>query len=176
MCAGTSETFEILITAGATSNAASEALRVKLRDQERDKDLFNVAMRGNLDKLKELIAGGADPNGFKNQFGVRVIAETGRAPPHPLCGRVLPRVSRSGVGPRRLVNVRACLVLRFVESSRPNRPPPPSSSSELAVAAARIVMTGHAHSDGRATAPIPTPGSKWSWDGRPREMARTAAG
>jgi len=47
-------------------------------DPQRDEDLFNAARSGELDKLKELIANGADPSGYKK---VRVIAEAGHAPP-----------------------------------------------------------------------------------------------
>ena len=54
--------------------------------------LWKAADTGNLDDLNKLLAEGADPNGFKDS--VRVIAEGGRAPPHPrLCGLVFRRVS-----------------------------------------------------------------------------------
>ena len=49
----------------------------------RDEDLYKAADAGNLDDLNKLLAAGADPNGFKDD--VRVIAEGGRTPPHPLC-------------------------------------------------------------------------------------------
>ena len=101
--------FDILIAAGATTSTASEALRVKLLLQ-RDEDLFNAASNGELHlpngivahkggglgKLKELIAAGADPNGYTDE--VRVIADAGRA----LCATAeAPRVGRLGVGSRR---------------------------------------------------------------------------
>ena len=171
MCADTSEVFEILIAAGAATNTASEALRVQLRD----KDLFSAAKKGQLGKLKELIASGADPNGHKDP--VRVIAEAGRAPPHP---SVRPRPTACRPFGCRIASVEfaSARVVWFSASSsrrRPDRPLPPSSS-ESSVAVIRVVLAGYTRSTGRATTPNPTPGSRWSWAGRALEMARTAAG
>ena len=110
----------------------------------RDKDLFKAASAGNLDDLNKLLAAGADPSGFKDN--VRVIAEDGRTPPHPLCGlarRVSARrlsVASSSFRPRVLSGVR-----RFVESSPP----------ESAVAVVRVIISGHIRSAGCATS-IPT--------------------
>ena len=124
-------------------------------DVERDKALWNAALRGQPGKLKKLIAGGADPNGHKDS--VRVIAEASRAPP------VRPRrhrVSAVRVSGRIVKFASARAVWSGASSSRrrPNRPPP-SSSSESAVAVIRVVTTGHTRSADRATTPTPTPGS-----------------
>ena len=180
MCARTSKVFEILITAGATTNAASEGLRVELL-LKRGEELYIAALNDHLDELKELIAGGADPNGFKNE--VRVIAEASCAPPHPLCGHVPPRISRSDVG--RIVELAATCVVWICASSshrRPNRPPRPPSSSESAVVAAQIVKTGHIRS--RVTPPHPSRrpgpggrgmGARERWRGRRRVTSVGAA-
>ena len=162
MCADTSEVFEMLIAAGATTNTASEALRVQLRD----KDLFSAAKKGQLGKLKELIASGADPNGYKDP--VRVIAEAGRAPPHPSV-RPRPTACRSFGCRIASVEFASARVVWFGASSsrrRPDRPLPPPSFSESSVAVTRVVVTGYTRSTGRSTTPTPTPGSRWSWAGR----------
>lgn len=141
-----------------------------------DEDLFNAAEDGELDKLKELIAGGADPNGFKDS--VRdIIAEAGRAPPYILCAAASHRMSAVRMSAASSSRCRRALLWFGAASSRrrPNLPPPPSPSSASAVAVARVVMT-HTRSTGRATTPIPAPGSCWSWTGRAREMTRAAAG
>ena len=89
----------------------------------RDKDLYKAADAGNLDDLNKLLAAGADPNGFKN--GVRVIAEGGRAPPHPpLCGLVSRRVSARRLSGRIVEFASARVVWFGASSSRrhSNRP------------------------------------------------------
>ena len=88
----------------------------------RDEDLWKAAEKGNLDNLNVLLAAGADPNGFKDE--VRVIAEDGRAPPHPpLCGLVSRRVSARRLTGRVVEFASARVVWSGASSSRrhPNR-------------------------------------------------------
>ena len=87
--------------------------------------LFSAAERGNLDKLNAALARGADPS-WPNPDRVRVVAEDGRAPPHPLCGLV----------PRRDSAVR----LSVASSSL--RPRASSGSALRRVVAARIGRRG----------------------------------
>ena len=98
-------------------------------DPQRDKDLFNAAGSGELDELKELIAGGADPNGHKDQ--VRVIAEAG----HALCAAAFRRVSAVRLSDRiGRVCVRTRRLVWLSSRRRPNRRRRlnrPSRSSEL---------------------------------------------
>ena len=89
------------------------------------KALFTAAARGELDKLNAALARGADPS-WPNPLSVRVVAEDGRAPPHPLCGLV----------PRRDSAVR----LSVASSSL--RPRASSGSALRRVVAARIGRRG----------------------------------
>ena len=85
--------------------------------------LWKAADTGNLDDLNKLLAEGADPNGFKDS--VRVIAEGGRAPPHPsLCGLVSRRVSARRLSGRVVEFASVRVVWSGASSSRrhPNRP------------------------------------------------------
>ena len=85
------------------------------------KALYTAVGGGDLDKLNAALAGGADPS-WNNPASVRVVAEDGRAPPHPLCGPV----------PRRDSAVR----LSVASSSL--RPRASSGSALRRVVAARI--------------------------------------
>ena len=89
----------------------------------RDEHFYKAAGEGNLDDLNKLLAAGADPNGLNGE--VRVIAEDGRAPPHPpLCGLVSCRVSARRLSGRVVEFASARVVWSGASSSRrhPNRP------------------------------------------------------
>ena len=80
----------------------------------RDRALFSAASLGQLGVLKELIAGGADPNGHKDE--VRVIAEAGRASPTSFYATASHRVSAVRVSDR-IVKFASARVVWFGASS-----------------------------------------------------------
>ena len=100
-------------------------------DLDASKALVNAALGGDLDKLNAALAGGANPS-YPTE--VRVVAEDGHAPPHPLCGLV----------PRRDSAVR----LSVASSSL--RPRASSGPALRRVVAARIGRRGRKESSSAA--------------------------